>query len=58
MACEDSPPSPWLLSDKRVGTGEDERLTMAVRPRWVGGVAGLHEFDCLIRLYFMVCQAK
>lgn len=55
MACDDGPPSPRLLSDTGVDTGERmSAVTMAVRR----GRAGLHEFNYLIILYFMVCQAK
>lgn len=53
MACDNGPLFPRLLSDTGVDTGE--RVTTVVRR---GGGAGLHKFDCLIRLYFMVCQAK
>lgn len=53
MACDNGALFPRLLSDTGVDTGE--RVTTVVRR---GGGAGLHKFDCLIRLYFMVCQAK
>lgn len=67
MACDDGPPSPraafrhgsryWREDECRDHGGEKGGGGVEVCVCGGGG-AGLHEFDCLIRLYFMVCQAK